>query len=150
MLVWREKVVENRIGEWVGPYTVKSFDENSRIVLVQKTEEALHERYNVTQVKHLIEPEIVSTQIVDDVRRTLAVFGNKDRTFDTHLTEIVGKHDPKADSPEMKNAISSEVRDLLRRGTFKVILKEELPDGANALTARFVLAIISNADSHIK
>ena len=31
-----------------------------------------------------------------------------------------------------------------------MILKEELPDGANALTARFVLAIKSNVDGEIK
>ena len=36
MLVWREKVVENRKGEWAGPFTVKSLDDKSRIVLVQK------------------------------------------------------------------------------------------------------------------
>ena len=30
------------------------------------------------------------------------------------------------------------------------MLKEELPDGANALTARFVLAIKSKADDRIK
>ena len=50
----------------------------------------------------------------------------------------------------MKDAISSEVRDLLKRGTFKVLLGEELPDGANALTACFVLAIKSNSDGKIK
>ena len=50
----------------------------------------------------------------------------------------------------MKDPIYSEVRDLLSRGTFKVILKEELPDGANALTACFVLAIKSSADGQVK
>ena len=44
VLVWREKLVENRIGEWIGPYTANSFDENSRIVLVQKSEDSPHER----------------------------------------------------------------------------------------------------------
>ena len=66
------------------------------------------------------------------------------------VTEIIDKDDPRASSTEMNNAIKEEVRDLLRRGTFKVVLKEELPDGANALTARFVLAIKSNADGKIK
>ena len=66
------------------------------------------------------------------------------------MTEVIKDNDPRAKSPEMKSAISSEVRDLLKRGTFKVLLKEELPDGANALTARFVLAIKSNADGKIK
>ena len=50
----------------------------------------------------------------------------------------------------MKDAIPNEARDLLRRETFNVILKEELPDGANALTARFVLVIKSNSDGLIK
>ncbi len=50
----------------------------------------------------------------------------------------------------MQKAIRSEIRDLLRRGTFKVILKEEFPDGAKALSARFVLAIKSNADGENK
>ena len=50
----------------------------------------------------------------------------------------------------MKAAIMQEVFGFLPRGTFKVILREELPDSANALTARFVLAIKSNADGKIK
>lgn len=50
----------------------------------------------------------------------------------------------------MKDAVSNEVGDLDRRGTFKVIPKEEFLDGANALTAQFVLAIKSNADGQVK
>ena len=49
------------------------------------------------------------------------------------MTEVIDKSDPRAKSPEMRAAIGHEVRDLLNRGTFKVILREELPDGANAL-----------------
>ena len=150
VLVWREKLVENRIGEWVGPYTVKSFDERSRIVLVQKDEDAPHERYNIAQVKPFLRPEAAATSFLDTVRNTLLEFVTESRPFDTQMTEVVDKNDPRADSPEMRAAIYREVTDLLRRGTFKVILKEELPDGANALTARFVLAIKSNADGQIK
>ncbi len=50
----------------------------------------------------------------------------------------------------MKAAIRSEVQDLLHRATFKVIFKSELPNGANTLTARFVLAVKSNSDAKIK
>ena len=46
----------------------------------------------------------------------------------------------------MKCAIESEVQELLKRETFKTILTEELLDGANVLTALFVLAIESSAD----
>ncbi len=50
----------------------------------------------------------------------------------------------------METAIRSEVRDLLRRRTFKVLRNSELPDGANALTAHFVLAIKSNTHGQVK
>ena len=50
----------------------------------------------------------------------------------------------------MRVAIKEEVQELLKRGTFKLILKEELPDGANALTARLVLDIKDKADGEIK
>ena len=41
----------------------------------------------------------------------------------------------------MKEAIADEIRDLVRRGTFKVVMRAEIPQNANVLTARFVLAI---------
>ncbi len=44
VLVWRENVVENRIGEWVGPYRVISFDAQAKIVLVQKDPDSQQER----------------------------------------------------------------------------------------------------------
>ena len=37
VLVWREKSVENRIGEWIGPYTVETVDHDSKIFVVKKT-----------------------------------------------------------------------------------------------------------------
>ncbi len=66
------------------------------------------------------------------------------------MTKVVNENDPRAETPEMREAIQIEVRDQLHRETFKVIIREELPNGANALTARFVLAIKSNSDSEIK
>ena len=71
-------------------------------------------------------------------------------TVPVRLTEVIPKDDPRANSEEMLKAKLDEVSDQLRRGTFKVILKSELPDGANALTARFVLAIKSSTDDKIK
>ena len=44
VLVWREKLVENRTSEWIGLYTVCSYDASARIVLVQANPESRHER----------------------------------------------------------------------------------------------------------
>ena len=66
------------------------------------------------------------------------------------MVEVINKNDPRAYSPEMKSAINSEAQGLLRRGTFKIIILTELTDGANTLTARFVLESKSNADGDIQ
>ena len=42
------------------------------------------------------------------------------------------------------------IRDLIRRESFKVILKQEVPEGANFLIVRFVLAIESTVDGEIR
>ena len=68
----------------------------------------------------------------------------------THLTDVLEPSDPRTHSSEMLNEIHNEIRDLIKRGTFKMLMREELPDGANALTARFVLAIKSTTDGQVK
>ena len=35
VLVWREKIVEHRIGEWLGPFSVASFQPEMKLVLIQ-------------------------------------------------------------------------------------------------------------------
>jgi len=50
----------------------------------------------------------------------------------------------------MDDAKRSEIRNLLQRGTFKVILREELPPDGNILPGRFVLAIKSSEDGQVK
>ena len=46
----------------------------------------------------------------------------------------------------MKEAKLAEVRDLINRGTFRTVLRTELPEGANRMTVRYVLAIKSSED----
>ena len=43
----------------------------------------------------------------------------------------------------MIEAIYAEIQDLVNRGTFQAFLRTELPDGANLITARYVLSIKS-------
>eukprot|EP00171_Calliarthron_tuberculosum_P023469 IDg23469t1 len=68
----------------------------------------------------------------------------------TYLSEIIDAKDPRAASKEMSDAKKKEVRGLLERGTFKLILHEEVPSDANVLPGRFVLAIKSTEDGKVK
>ena len=71
-------------------------------------------------------------------------------TVSIQVSKFIDREDPRASCPEMKEAIMSEVKDLLDRGTIKITLKKELSEGANALTERLVLAIKFNDDREIK
>ena len=61
--------------------------------------------------------------------------------IDILATEIFYPSDHCTINSRMISAKYPEIRDLLCRGTFKVKLKDEVPEGANVLTACFVLAI---------
>ena len=50
----------------------------------------------------------------------------------------------------MTAAKIKEIKGLLARGTFKVILREDIPPDGNVLPGCFVLAIKSNDDGIIK
>lgn len=50
----------------------------------------------------------------------------------------------------MKKAIREEIKGLLQRGTFKVILKKEIHGDANILPGRFLLAMKSSLDDNTK
>ena len=67
-----------------------------------------------------------------------------------YLTEMISDKDPRASCPEMTAAKKAEIRNLLERGTFKVVIKKDVPPNANVLPGRFVLAIKSTEDNAVK
>ena len=62
-----------------------------------------------------------------------------------HLTEVIKAYDPQAKERHMRENLKKEIKGLINRVTFQVILKKEIPPNANILTARFVLVIKSKA-----
>ena len=76
VLVWRENQVEYRIGEWIGPYTVVTYDVPSKVVVVQKDIDSAHERFSVTQVKPFMRPDKAATVFLDTFHVPLTNFAN--------------------------------------------------------------------------
>ncbi len=56
VLVWSERVVDNRIGEWLRTFVVKHFDPVSKIVHVQDHVVGPAKPFNISQVKPYLEP----------------------------------------------------------------------------------------------
>ena len=156
VLVWREKIVNNRIGEWMGPFLVESVQIENKLVHVRDDNKGTTTPFNFYQVKKYFEPDMLSSSYMkqlDSHLRGLSTMYNSppqlDSYYGTFLTEVLKKQDPRASSPEMKAAIHKEVTGLMEAGTFKIILHEEVPEDANILPGRFVLAIKSTNDNEI-
>ncbi len=153
--------MENRIGEWIGPYTVETIDHSSKIVTVKKDENSQFERYNMTQVKPILRPVEATNAFMDVVHQFFVPYASDSRTIgnqsfalerdpktslnagetnsqdartmnnttcntSTQATDVIEQNDPRASSPQMKAAIMSEVQDLMRRDTLKVVDRSEL------------------------
>lgn len=145
-MIWREKIFKSLLGEWIGPYVEKSFDADSRILLVQKNTEKSLERYSITQVEPFLSPEPTATEFMGNLSRAFIHYISHERPVHMFSTERINLDDPRANSPETRKTIDEEVQDLLKRGTLRKIWRSDLPDNANALTARFVLEIKSNSE----
>jgi len=147
VLVWKEKVVNNRIGEWLGPYTVDNYIDEKKLVYVRYKDNDIRP-FGIAQVKRYLTPELTAFSLLEDINERLSYF--REPIADCHQTEVLLKSDPRAKSPEMSEAIKKEVHGLFEKGTFKVILREEVPNDGNVLPGRFVLAIKSTEDGEVK
>ena len=81
---------------------------------------------------------MISLRYLNDASQSLILFMGQPQC---HLTEIINPNDPRANFPKTIEAKYAEIRDLASRGTFRAVFRTELPDDANLITARCVLAV---------
>lgn len=149
VLVWREKQVSNRIGEWLGPFPVMASDESKKLVYVRDSEVGAARPFSFAQVKPYFAPEVLAQSFMVDIGRGLQQFKSPPKA-EVHLTEVLNPRDERASSAGMMKAKKKEIANLMERGTFRVILKEDIPRDGNVLPGRFVLAIKSTEDGETK
>lgn len=95
VLVWREKIVDSRIGEWLGPFTVDAIDDTKKIVYFQDERIGAAKPFNLAQLKRYYEPEVLSTAFFTDLRTSLRSFSTP-TDDEGYLNAIIDKNDPRA------------------------------------------------------
>ena len=80
---------------------------------------------------------MISLGYLNHTSQSLTLFAEP---LQCHLSEIFERNNTRVNCPKMKKAKYTELRDLINRDTFRVVLSTELPDDANLKTARHVLA----------
>ena len=119
--------------------------------LVQKHDRPIARTFAV-QVKPYYVSDTLAHSFMLDLEKGFQKFGHAgdEDADDVFITEIITKKDPRATSKEMTEAKKTEIRNLLKRGTFKVTLKEDVLPVGNVLPGRFLLAPKSTEDGEIK
>lgn len=150
ILVWRENIVNNQIGEWLGPFEIEGMDERAKIAYIRDDVNSPARPFNIVQIKPYYSPDILAGDFISDVNNFFSYHCSPANEEDIFMTEIISNDDPRAQCEEMNDAKRKEIRDLLRRGTFRAVLIDEVPPDANVIPGRFVLAIKSKLDGKIK
>ena len=147
VLVWRENMVNSRIGEWLGPFVIEGMD--NKIAYIRDEVNSPARPFNIVQVKPYYQPDIMANEFISNINRVLSYHCSPADEDTIFMTEILTDADPRAHSKEMNDAKKREIRDLLRRGTFTAVIMDDIPPDANVIPGRFVLAIKSKLDGKI-
>ena len=133
VLVFRE-----RDKEWCGPLTV--VDTADKIVTV-KSDTGSPQQFNKVNVKPYFDSE--EEEATEMLYQMLSPFrskpGKKKTTPKVYMTEVIKNGDPRAKL--FDEAKAKEIKGLIDRGTWKVVSTHDLPQDANIMGGRFVLAI---------
>ena len=67
VLVWRERIVGNRTGEWLGPFKVDGVNYAKKLVYVRDVDIGPPSPFNGVQVKHYYSPELLAHYFLCDL-----------------------------------------------------------------------------------
>lgn len=65
----------------------------------------------------------------------------KTAPFQIHITEVLRPRDPRCSNADATKAKQKEIAELIKRGTWKIVLAEDIPLNANVMNGRFVMDI---------
>jgi hypothetical protein len=135
VLVWRER------GGWKGPFLLSRIEGKTAFVHDTAGEPR---PFSVTHIKPFVtrDSDIFATNLNRVLKQYCLHDGDvEEGAMEISVTEVVNTHDPRSTSARMTTAKLRELRGLIERGTFKVVLRTELPEKPNVMSTRFVLSI---------
>ena len=125
---------------WIGPFTVMHVQ--GRMITIQNREGTYRQMFNAFQLKPYYRDH---SPIIHFQTRTFRSPLAPKTPFSSFLTETIKPNDPRA--RQFATAKKKEIDGLIRRKTWKIVAKEEVPRNANILGGRFVLTIKDSGTS---
>lgn len=112
ILVFREKQVNNSIGEWVEPDTVKGVDIDRMLVYVQYNDNDPPNAFGFAQVNLYVKPFEASGTLFADLAHALERFLNDDgddEEDESFLTEVLKAGDSRTETPEIDESKKKDI-----------------------------------------
>lgn len=126
-------------------------DEAKKLVHIQDFKLGEARPFSLSQVKPYYISEDSAHYFISELQQALHRFSSHCAMEDDYyLTDIIQKHDTRASSAAMMDAKRKEIRTLLEKSAFKVILREEFRSDGNVLPGRVVLSIKPSEDGAVK
>jgi hypothetical protein len=125
-----------------GPYEISNVD-GKIVTIIDANSVYGKSSFNVQQAKHY-HRGIPANDEAEVLYQMLRPFRSTEGmesapSLSIHVTEVVHPGDPR--EKDFWTAKRKEIDDLIKRGTWKVILKDEMPKNANLMGGRFLLTI---------
>ena len=137
VLVYREK--ENP--HWTGPFKIVRLLDKQVFIDRNGTEV----QHSVSQIKPYVrDPESLYSSTLYSMLHPLVSQKPSTPSYslsNTFLSDNLHPSDPRCKWPEFAEASRKEIKGLVDRGTWKIVLKQDVPKGANILSGRYVLVI---------
>ena len=111
VLVWRERVYANRIGEWIGPFSVVNVDYDAKQVYIRDCDFGPAGPFSLWQVKPYHTPENVSSVFMTSLNTAFAPFRTPEDE-ESYVTETLHLADPRYNQPLWKRPRRGRSRDL--------------------------------------
>ena len=73
VLVWRERLIAQRIGEWKGPYEVISVEDDKKLAHIQ-IQDGDPRPFNFSELKHYLSPSVTTSHFLQSVSQSLTPF----------------------------------------------------------------------------
>ena len=124
--------------EWIGPFIVTGI--SGRMITIISSESSNEPKKEILVNKFQIKPFFQEVNFMHNILQFRTKQSEMTKPlYRAFITEVIYPEDPRTD--KFGPAKKKELEGLIKRGTWKVVLKEEVPDDANILGSRFVLTI---------
>jgi len=124
-------VYNENLKKWEGPYIVA--DCTGRNITVSNENGTYRRMFSTHQVKPYFR------ETFENLFNLKSGDNFNTETYSVMITEVIEPHDPRV--WKFDEAKKKEIEGLLKRKTWKIVCREEVPDNANILRGRFILAI---------